>query len=341
MASFPYIQLYPADYLADTQHLNTLEHGAYLLLIMNYWQTGKPLPDDDSRLAMIVKLSLKDWKKIRPVIAKFFDIKEGIWIHYRIEADLEKVKEKSIKASNAGKESAKKRINEKLNSIKQTTYNEAEVNGRSTSVENNFNERTTDVPTERQQKGNHTDTDTDTDIDNIPDTDNIPKTDNIPDTEVPPLVDEKPLDKPPKQKVYKFTLADIEREDLQTFGYLHPELKEIPAGKSIDELTWFAGRVIKCKRGQLIQGVPFIEALAMAVKNLQSEDWFFKSGGVYWLLDVKAGKFNGENACVRIGKYMKPAQKRDGPQAKESVSDYIQRRVQECAENHRKKIEVQ
>ena len=46
MAALPYMQLYVADYLADTMHLTTEEHGAYLLLIMNYWQTGKPIKEN-------------------------------------------------------------------------------------------------------------------------------------------------------------------------------------------------------------------------------------------------------------------------------------------------------
>src|SRR4051794_27031196 len=36
----PWMAFYPADYLGDTGHLSTTEHGAYALLIFNYWMRG-------------------------------------------------------------------------------------------------------------------------------------------------------------------------------------------------------------------------------------------------------------------------------------------------------------
>ncbi|GLX90665.1 hypothetical protein Pfra02_32330 [Pseudomonas fragi] len=89
MAALPYIQLYVADYLADTMHLTTEEHGAYLLLIFNYWQTGKPIPK--ARLARIARLSPDRWTEVAEVLSEFFEDDGERWIHLRLERDLETV----------------------------------------------------------------------------------------------------------------------------------------------------------------------------------------------------------------------------------------------------------
>lgn len=142
MAALPYMPLYVADYLADAAHLTAQEHGAYLLLIMTYWQRGEALPSDDKRLARIARVTNEEWSEIRETIAEFFDCSEDQWSHSRIERELLSVREKSEKARNAGRASAERRSNE-----------------RSTDVEQKLNVRSTDV----QRTFNHTDTDTDTD----------------------------------------------------------------------------------------------------------------------------------------------------------------------------------
>lgn len=96
MAALPYIQLYVADYLADTAHLSTEEHGAYLLLIMNYWQRGKALPNDDKRLALITRLSNERWTDVKQTLNEFFNITPTEWQHARIERDLAEAYKKSI-----------------------------------------------------------------------------------------------------------------------------------------------------------------------------------------------------------------------------------------------------
>ncbi len=80
----PWMPLYVADYLKDTTHLGALESGAYLHLIMNYWQNGG-LPSDDRQLARIAKLTMREWRKSRATLAAFFQ--DG-WKHKRVEAEL-------------------------------------------------------------------------------------------------------------------------------------------------------------------------------------------------------------------------------------------------------------
>ena len=80
----PWMPLYVADYLGDTGHLSTIEHGAYLLLIMHYWQNGG-LPKEDAKLARITRTTTREWAGMRDTLAEFFA--EG-WSHARIDREL-------------------------------------------------------------------------------------------------------------------------------------------------------------------------------------------------------------------------------------------------------------
>ena len=140
MAALPYMQLYVADYLADTAHLSTEEHGAYLLLLFNYWQTGKPVRHE--RAAHAVRLTNERWAVVKESLREYFHEDGEFWVHYRVESDLLAVNSKSVSASNAGKASAKARA------LAKEALKQQAAGKRSTTVEKTLN---------------HTDTDTDTD----------------------------------------------------------------------------------------------------------------------------------------------------------------------------------
>jgi uncharacterized protein YdaU (DUF1376 family) len=89
-----WMPFYVADYLADTGHLSPAEHGAYLLLMMHYWQSGS-LPDDDRKLARIARMSPVEWADARDTVAEFF---EPGWKHNRIEDELKTANELREKA---------------------------------------------------------------------------------------------------------------------------------------------------------------------------------------------------------------------------------------------------
>ena len=117
MPAIPYMPFYVSDYLADTSHLTTLEHGAYTLLIWAYWNGKRPLIAESARLAGIAKMTLGQWLKIEPTMAAFFTHEDGLWRHKRIDAELKNTKEKLAQNSKAGKASAAVRWGKRYNEI--------------------------------------------------------------------------------------------------------------------------------------------------------------------------------------------------------------------------------
>jgi len=86
MSNRAWMPLHIADYLADTGHLTATEHGAYMLLIMHYWQNGQ-LPENERVIARIAKLTPEQWEESRDMLAMLFG--PG-WTHKRIDAELSK-----------------------------------------------------------------------------------------------------------------------------------------------------------------------------------------------------------------------------------------------------------
>src|SRR3974377_1803915 len=93
-----WMPLYVGDYLRDTRDLSTLQHGAYLLLIMHYWQHDA-LPSDDQQLAAIAGVSRSVWRRISaPIRAKFAD---G-WRHRRIDSEIARAERALMQRRRAG-----------------------------------------------------------------------------------------------------------------------------------------------------------------------------------------------------------------------------------------------
>lgn len=102
MTNAPFMQLYVADYLADTQHLTTEQHGAYLLLLMTMWRNAGSLPNDEKKLARIAHVSLKRWHIIAGDVMAFFDITDDRITQKRLSEELQKAVSKSEKRKTSG-----------------------------------------------------------------------------------------------------------------------------------------------------------------------------------------------------------------------------------------------
>ena len=93
--SRPFMPFYDGDWMRDTANLDNHQERAYFRLVMYYWARGG-LPDDDKQLAQIARFSPHKWKKNRQILFAFF---EEEWKHNRIEKELKKEREFSLKQS--------------------------------------------------------------------------------------------------------------------------------------------------------------------------------------------------------------------------------------------------
>lgn len=102
-----WLPLYVGDYLADTGRFTLQEHGAYMLLIMDYWRNGA-LPDDDAVIARVLGVSITAWRKLGTVKAKF-SLVDGFLRHNRIEREIELASHKKASAEDKARLAAESR----------------------------------------------------------------------------------------------------------------------------------------------------------------------------------------------------------------------------------------
>ena len=111
MAAPPFMQLYVADFLADTQHLTTEEIGAYLLILMTMWRSGGALPHDQKVLARCARLSGRRWTDAWERLSPLLTISGGQVTQKRLSEEYAKAMQKSaVRAASGAKGGAAKAL---------------------------------------------------------------------------------------------------------------------------------------------------------------------------------------------------------------------------------------
>jgi len=90
------IPFHIGDFLSGTMHMDTLEKGAYIMLMLSHYQCGEQgLPNDDKKLSRICGLTLRTWMRIKPTMSEKFSINENFWYSKKCIEVLQKVHDKS------------------------------------------------------------------------------------------------------------------------------------------------------------------------------------------------------------------------------------------------------
>lgn len=115
-----YFQFNIGDYASHTRHLSLLEDLAYRRLLDLYYLRDGKLYGDQADVAR--QIGMRDHvQEVSQVLQDFFCIAEGDrWAHERCDAEIAHFRQKSEKASNAGKASAQRRFNKRSTDVQPT-----------------------------------------------------------------------------------------------------------------------------------------------------------------------------------------------------------------------------
>lgn len=103
-----WMPFYVGDYLSATNRLTTEQHGAYFLILLDYWKNGPP-PNDDVVLAQIARLTPVAWRKAKPALIGFFDVVDETLVQKRVERERVRAARITEERSKAGTAGAAKR----------------------------------------------------------------------------------------------------------------------------------------------------------------------------------------------------------------------------------------
>lgn len=109
MKADTWMAFYVGDYVTDTMHLTTRQHGAYLLLIIAAWKGGGWITGSDTALMAITRLSPKEWQQDASALLPLF-VKDGDRLrHNRVAFEWNEAQRRTADKSRAGRAGASKR----------------------------------------------------------------------------------------------------------------------------------------------------------------------------------------------------------------------------------------
>lgn len=95
-----WMPIYIGDYLRDTEELTCQEHGAYLLLLMHYWQKKGEIGSDIERLARVCKSSVETCSF---VLGYYFTLENESYKNKRADEEMAKAEKRRVSRSENGK----------------------------------------------------------------------------------------------------------------------------------------------------------------------------------------------------------------------------------------------
>lgn len=127
-----------SDYSRDTTSLSLQEHGAYFILMREYWINRGALKADINRLYRACGAMTQSEKdSVLFILNKYFIYtKDGKYLHKRIEAELAEATEFKRKKSEAGKKGMESRYNKATNTVTNTVITELVTNNLTEGITN-------------------------------------------------------------------------------------------------------------------------------------------------------------------------------------------------------------
>ena len=130
-----YFQFNIGDYASHTRHLSLMEDLAYRRLLDLYYLKDGEIYGDEAEVAR--QIGMRDEvAAVKQVLQDFFTINEDRWSHDRCDAEIAHFRQKSEKASNAGKASAQRRLNGRSTDVQPTNNQEPITNNQDISSSN-------------------------------------------------------------------------------------------------------------------------------------------------------------------------------------------------------------